>query len=72
MISAPAEEQENLENDYDGQDFKFTYKPFTVTPSFCQLTVACTSVTSDAVGTGIACDDDTNVAVDDLTFNFDH
>ena len=34
---------------YSETDLVFTYKPFTVTPSFCEITVSCDSVTPENV-----------------------
>ena len=47
----------------------FTYEPYTVIPSFCELTPSCTSVSSSIVSSsGIACEDFTDGV---LTQSFD-
>ena len=54
-------------------DFGFYYTPYTVSPSFCPLTVECVSVAPVADSEiNIACDPDANVASDPLIFNFNH
>ena len=52
-----------LSDDYSGNDVTFTYDPFTVEPTYCPLTVSCTSVVyqGTAITTGISCSEiDTN------------
>jgi hypothetical protein len=43
----PADQTEQLVNNYDGQTVTFTYSPYTVSPDWCDMTVTCVSVSTN-------------------------
>ena len=53
MTLTPAAQTVQLVSNYDGMTITFTYTPYTVTPSWCDVTVKCVSVSSNL----LACQD---------------